>query len=208
VDIIKLFIRRPIFTSMLMVAVVVFGLFSFPKIGVDLLPNVDVPIVTVTTVLPGADPETIEKNVTEPLEEVLNTVPGLDTLNSVNVENVSQIIVRFNLDANINVAAQDVRDRVQSTLSKLPPDVRTPEVQKLDLGAAPIVTLALSGPLPPERLTALADDVVKPSLQQINGVGTVDLFGDRKLEVRVTLDPVRLRAFGLTPMDAVGAFRV
>ena len=206
-DPIKLFIKRPIFTAMLMVAVVVFGLFSLPKIGVDQYPNVDIPIVTVTTVLPGADPATIEKDVTEPLEEVLNTVPGLDTLTSINLENVSQIVIRFNLDKSIDVAAQDVRDRVQATLSKLPTDVRAPQVQKLDLGAAPIVTLALSGPLPPERLTAVADDVIKPALQQIAGVGTVDLFGDRKLEVRVTLDPVRLRAFGLTATDAVGALR-
>ena len=206
-EIIKLFLRRPIFTSMLVVTVVVFGLYSYPKIGVDQFPNVDIPIITVTTVLPGADPETVEKNVTEPLEEVLNATPGLDTLSSVNIENVSQIIVRFSLESNIDVAAQDVRDRVQSTLSKLPTDARTPLVQKLDLGATPIVTLAMSGPFPPEELTQLAEDVVKPSLQQIQGVGTVDLFGDRKSEVRVTLDPMQLRAHGLTPLDAVGALR-
>lgn len=206
-EIIKLFIRRPIFTSMIVAAVVVFGLFSYPKIGVDQFPDIDIPIVTVTTVLPGADPETIEKQVTEPLEETLNTTPGIDTLTSVNIENVSQIIVRFQLESNIDVAAQDVRDRVQATLSKLPTDVRTPVVQKLDIGAAPIVTLALSGPLSPEDLTTLADDVVKPALQQIPGVGTVDLFGDRKREIRVTVDPDRLRAFGLTPVDVVGAIR-
>jgi len=207
VDPIKLFIKRPILTSMIILAVVVFGVFSWPKIGVDQLPNVDIPIVTVTTVLPGADPETIEKDVTEPLEEVLNTVPGLQKLNSINLENVSQIVVRLELERDIEVGAQDVRDRVQSALSSLPSDIRTPVVNKLDLGALPIVTLSLSGPLSQERLTSLADDVVKPSLQQIGGVGVVNLFGDREREVRVTLDPVRLRAFGLTPLDAVAAMR-
>ncbi len=192
---------------MMMVTIVVFGLFSLPKMGIDQLPNVDIPIITVTTILPGADPETIEKDVTDPLEEVLNTTPGIDTLSSINLENVSQIVVRFALDTEVDVAAQDVRDKVQSVLSKLPADVRAPQVQKLDLGAKPILTLALRGPLPPDQLTAVAEDQLKPALQQLPGVGTVELFGDRQLEIRITLDLERLRAFGLTPMDAVAALR-
>jgi HAE1 family hydrophobic/amphiphilic exporter-1 len=207
VDPIKLFIRRPIFTSMLLLTLIVFGLFSWPKMGVDMMPDIDIPIVTVITVLPGADPETIEKDVTEPLEETFNTLPGLHTLNSVNVENVSQIIIRFDMERDIDVAAQDIRDRVQLVLSKLPKDIETPLIQKLDPGATPILTLALSGPLPAERLSALAEDKIKPALQQITGVGTVTLFGDQQHEVRITLDPVRLRAHGLTPLDAVGAIR-
>ncbi len=103
---IRTFITRPVFTGMLTFVVVVFGLVSWPKIGVDLFPEIDFPMVTVTTVLPGADPEAIEKTVTEPLEEVLNTLPGLDTLHSVNVENVSQIMIRFDLARNIELAAQ------------------------------------------------------------------------------------------------------
>jgi HAE1 family hydrophobic/amphiphilic exporter-1 len=206
-DPIKLFIRRPIFTSMLLLMLIVFGLFSWPNMGVDMMPDIDVPIVTVVTVLPGADPETIEKDVTEPLEETFNTLPGLHTLKSVNIENVSQIIIRFDLERDIDVAAQDVRDRVQLVLSKLPKEIQTPLIQKLDPGATPILTLALSGPLPAERLSALAEDEIKPALQQITGVGTVTLFGDQQHEVRIMLDPVRLRAHGLTPLDAVGAIR-
>lgn len=192
---------------MLLLVLVVFGIFSWPKMGVDLMPDIDIPIVTVITVLPGADPETIEKDVTEPLEEVFNTLPGLHTLNSVNIENVSQIVIRFDLERDIDVAAQDVRDRVQSVLSKLPTDIQTPLIQKLDPGSTPILTLALSGPLTPERLSALAEDHIKPTLQQVSGVGTVMLFGDQQHEVRITLDPVRLRAHGLTPLEAVGAIR-
>src|SRR5512143_655001 len=169
---IRTFITRPVFTGMLTLVVVVFGLVAYPRIGVDQFPDIDFPIVTVTTVLPGADPESIEKTVTDPLEESLNTLTGLDTLRSVNVDNVSQIIVRFDLERNVDVAAQDVRDKVQATLSKLPKEIQTPVVEKLDLGSIPVVTLAASAPVPVERLTELADDVLKPSIQQIPGVGS------------------------------------
>ena len=148
------FIKRPVFTLMLMAAVVVFGLFAYPRIGVDQYPNVDIPVVTVTTLLPGADPESIEKNVSDPLEEALNTLNGVDELSSINLENVSQVTVSFKLGTNVDVAAQDVRDRVQATLRSLPHDIETPVVEKFDIGAAPILTLSLSGSLPIEELRA------------------------------------------------------
>jgi HAE1 family hydrophobic/amphiphilic exporter-1 len=174
---IRTFIHRPVFTGMLTLAVLVFGIVAYPRIGVDQFPEIDFPFVTVTTVLPGADPEAIERTVTKPLEEAFNTLPALDTLRSVNLENVSQIIIRFDLERNGDIAAQDVRDRVQATLSKLPREIQTPIVQKLDIGASPVATLAFSANLPIERLTKVAEDVVKPALQQIQGVGTVDVIG-------------------------------
>ncbi len=204
---IRTFISRPVFTGMLTLVVVVFGLVSWPRIGVDLFPEIDFPFVTVTTVLPGADPEAIEKTVTEPLEEVFNTLPGLDTLRSVNVENVSQILIRFDLERNVDVAAQDVRDKVQLTLSKLPREIQAPVVQKLDMGAIPVVTLAFSSPLPIERLTKIADDVVKPSLQQLKGVGSIDLLGGRKREITVVVDPGLAKGYGLAPTDVVASLR-
>ena len=121
---IRTFIHRPVFTGMLTFAVLVFGVVAYPRIGVDQYPEIDFPFVTVTTVLPGADPEAIERTVTKPLEETLNTLAGLDTLRSVNLENVSQIIIRFDLERNADIAAQDVRDKVQATLSKLPREIR------------------------------------------------------------------------------------
>jgi len=204
---IKTFITRPVFTAMLTLTVIVFGLVAYPKIGVDQMPEVEFPIVTVTTVLPGADPEAIERTVTKPLEEALNTLSGLDTLRSVNVENVSQIVIRFDLDRSVNVAAQDVRDRVQATLSRLPREIQTPVVEKFDIGAAPVATLALSAPMPIDKLTKLADDVVKPALQQLPGVGAVDLVGGRKREITVVADPMALKGYGMTPMDVVQALR-
>src|SRR5215217_8509227 len=107
----KTFISRPIFTAMLMMAVVVFGINAYPRIGVDQFPDVDFPVVTVTTVLPGADPESIERDVSDPLEEALNSLGGVESIRSVSLESVSQVVLQFSLDKNVDVAAQDVRDR-------------------------------------------------------------------------------------------------
>ena len=204
---IRTFITRPVFTGMLTLVVLVFGLVAYPRIGVDQFPDIDFPIVTVTTILPGADPEAIERTVTEPLEEALNTLPGLDTLRSINVENVSQIVVRFDLERDVDVAAQDVRDRVQATLSRLPREIEVPVVEKFDVGAIPVVTLAFSGPLPIERLTQLAEDVVKPGLQQIQGVGSVTLLGGREREITIVVNPDLARGYGLAPGDVAAAVR-
>ena len=204
---IRTFIKRPVFTGMLTLVLIVFGMVAYPRIGVDQFPEVEFPIVTVTTILPGADPETIETNVTKPLEEALNTLPGLDTLRSINVENVSQVVIRFDLERKVDVAAQDVRDRVQATLSKLPREIQTPIVEKFDIGAAPVATLAFSAPLPIEQLTQVAEDVVKPALQQIPGVGAVELSGGRKREITVIVEPKALKGYGLTPADVVQALR-
>ena len=201
------FIKRPVFTLMLMAAVVVFGLYAYPRIGVDQYPNVDIPVVTVTTLLPGADPESIEKNVSDPLEEGLNTINGVDELNSINLENISQVTIRFKLGTNVDVAAQDVRDRVQATLRSLPHDIETPVVEKFDIGAAPILTLSLSGSLPIDELTRVAEDVVKPSLQSQPGVGSISVVGGRKREIQLVVDPQRLRGYGLAIGDVSQALQ-
>jgi HAE1 family hydrophobic/amphiphilic exporter-1 len=206
-DPIKTFIRQPIFTAMLIMALVVFGLFAYPKIGVDQFPEVDFPVVTITTVLPGADPETMERNVADPLEEGLNTLSGVETLRSVNVESVSQVVVQFSLNKNVDVAAQDVRDRVQATLSKLPKEIQAPVVEKFDIGAAPILTLSLAGPLPIQELTRLAEDVVKPALQRKAGVGGIDVVGGQEREIQVVVDPGLLRSYGVAISDVTNALR-
>ncbi|WP_224365542.1 efflux RND transporter permease subunit [Hyalangium versicolor] len=197
----KTFIARPVFTTMLMAAVVVFGVFSYPRIGVDQFPDVEFPVVTVTTLLPGADPETIEKNISDPLEEAVNTLNGVDTLNSVSMESVSQVTVQFTLGTNPEIAAQDVRDRVQATLQQLPDEIETPVVEKFDIGAAPILTLSLAGSLPIEELTRVAEDVVKPALQRQDGVGSITVVGGRERQVQLVVDPQRLRGYGLGISD-------
>lgn len=206
-DPIKLFIRRPVFTTMLVGAVVVFGLFTYPRIGVDQFPDVDVPVVTVTTILPGADPETMERDVSDPIEEAVNTLSGLDTLQSTNVESVSMVILQFDLEKDPDVAAQEVRDKVQSVLRDLPEEAEQPVVEKLDLQSMPIVVFALSGDLPVQELTRIAEDVVKPALQQQNGVGSVTVVGGRERQIQIEIDPDRLRSYGLAASDVVAAIQ-
>ncbi|WP_373047416.1 efflux RND transporter permease subunit [Vulgatibacter sp.] len=204
-DPIKTFITRPVFTTMLVAAFVVFGMFAYPRIGVDQFPEVEFPVVTVLTVMPGADPATMEQDVSDPLEESINTLSGLETLRSVNVESVSQVVVQFDLDKDPDIAAQEVRDKVQATLRDLPQEIETPVVEKFDIGAAPVMTFALAGPVPVEELTRLADDVVKPALQQKAGVGAVDIVGGRERQIQIEIDPDRLRGYGLAASDVVAA---
>jgi HAE1 family hydrophobic/amphiphilic exporter-1 len=198
---IRTFINRPLFTSMLVLGLVVFGVNSFPNIGVDQTPKVDIPVVTINTVLAGADPETVEKNVSQPLEEELNAISGLDTISSFNYESLSVIVLEFKLDKDIDVAAQEARDKVNATLRKLPTEIETPVVQKIDLQAQAIIQLALTGPLPIETLTKTAEDDLRPALQRVAGVGTVDVVGGRKREIAIEIDPVRLRSYGLAATD-------
>src|SRR5512140_115582 len=180
---IKTFIARPIFTGMLVFAVIVFGAISWPLIGVDNMPNVDVPVITVTTILPGADPETVERNVSKELEEALNTISGLDSIQSQNYESVSVVVLQFDMEVPLETAANDVREKVQAAVNKLPKEAEAPRVQKVDLGALPIVQLAISGPLPIEELTRVAEDELKPALQRFQGVGSIDVIGGRKREI-------------------------
>src|SRR6185369_917417 len=150
-------IRRPVFAVMMVLSLVVFGVVAYGKIGVDLFPNVEFPVVTVTVVYPGADPASMESKVADPLEEALNTMSGIKFLKSTSLESVCQIIIQFELEVKADVAAQDVRDRVSTTLRKLPTGIDPPVVQKFDVGAAPVMSLALSGNLPVRELTRLAD---------------------------------------------------
>jgi HAE1 family hydrophobic/amphiphilic exporter-1 len=200
-------IRRPVFATMLIAALLVFGLVSYPRVGVDLFPNVEFPIVTVSVVYPGADPASMESKVADPIEETLNTMSGIKFLRSVNLESVTQVIMQFELSVDREVAAQEVRDRVSAILGRLPSDIEPPVVQKFDVGAAPILSVALSGKMAPRDLTKLADDVVKERIQRVAGVGSVDLVGGRDREIQVLVDPARLAGLGLAVEDVTGALR-
>ena len=191
-------IRRPVFAIMLIASLVVFGLVSYPRIGVDLFPNVEFPFVTVTVTYPGADPASMESKVADPLEDALNTMSGIKVLKSVSLESVAQVLIQFELEVNVDTAVQDVRDRVSGALNKLPQGIDPPVVQKFDVGAAPVMSVALSGNLPVRELTRLAEDVVKVRVQRITGVGAVDLVGGREREIHVLVDPARLAGHGQT----------
>src|SRR5688572_15554089 len=164
-------IRRPVFAVMLIAAMLVFGALAYPRIGVDLFPNVEFPVVTITVVYPGADPETMESKVADKIEEKVNTLAGIKVLRSVNLESVTQVIVQFELEVPIDQAMQDIRDKMSEVAKELPQGIDPPTVQRFDVGAAPIITVALSGNLGPREMTQLADDVVKERLQRVTGVG-------------------------------------
>jgi HAE1 family hydrophobic/amphiphilic exporter-1 len=198
-------IKRPIFTAMMMVAVVVFGLVMFRRLNVDLFPKVDFPIVTITTIYPGADPETMETKVADPIEEAVNSLSGIDQLRSTSLEGVAQVFVQFEIGVDLGQAAQDVRDRVASIQRDLPQGAEPPVVEKLDLGASPIMQIAVHGPAPAEELARYAEDVLRSGLERVNGVGQLELIGGREREAHVFVDPDKLRTYGLTITDVVRA---
>jgi len=204
----KTSIRQPVFATMVISAIVVFGLVAYRSLGVDLFPKVDFPIVTVTTILPGADPETMETDVTERLEEALNTISGIKSLRSQSSESVSIVIVEFELERNVDLAAQDVRDKVSTIRRDLPDDAEAPVIEKLDPDASPIMAVALSGSGTVRELTEFADDVVKERLERVNGVGSVEILGGRDREIRVWIGMDRLNAYGLTVDDVVRALTI
>lgn len=192
-------IKRPVFATMLNVVLIIFGLFSLPKLAIDLYPDVDFPVVTATVVYPGADPESIEQKVLDPLEKALNGISGLKNLSSNAYPNFGQIILQFNLEKNSDEAAQEVRDKVFAAVSKLPPEAETPVVQKFDIGGAPILNLALQGSLDIKDLSRLGKDLVQPALERIDGVAMVNPAGLREREIQVLIDRERLSSFGLSP---------
>jgi hydrophobic/amphiphilic exporter-1 (mainly G- bacteria), HAE1 family len=198
-------IKRPIFTAMIMLAILVFGAVMYKRLSVDLFPKVDFPIVTVTVVYPGADPETMETKVADPIEEAVNSLSGIDQLRSTSLEGVAQVFVQFDLGIDLDIAAQDVRDRIASIQRDLPQAAEQPVVEKLDIGASPVLQIAVSGTADAVTLAAYAEDVLKPGLERIDGVGKLELIGSREREAHVWVAPDRLRTYGLTINDVVNA---
>ncbi len=190
-------IQRPVFATMLGLSLLVIGGFAYFRLGVDLFPRVDFPIVTVTTVLPGASPEEIETEVTKKIEEAVNTIEGIEELRSTSAEGVSQVFVTFVLERSAD-GAQDVRDRVNRILRDLPQDVEPPIIDKLDVDAAPVMALAVSGKKSLREITDIVDKQIKQNIESLYGVGQVRFIGNRKREIQIHLDPQKLRSYNLT----------
>ncbi len=186
---------------------VVLGWFSFQQIGVDQFPNVELPIITVTTTLRGASPEEMETSVTKPLEEIINTVQGIDELNSVTAEGVSRITIQFLLERNRDVAAQDVRDKVNTILSRLPPGTETPIIDKFDLDSVPVMSVSISAPRDLKEVSYITEKQIKENLETVPDVGAVNLVGARTRAIQVSVDIDKLRARNLTIQDVSIALR-
>lgn len=200
-------VRRPVFATVIILVFGVVGLFSYFQLGVDRFPKIDFPIVVVTAVLPGAAPEQMESDVSDKIESAVNTISGIDELRSVSSEGVSQVVVTFVLEKDINVAADEVREKVSSVMRDLPTGVESPTIQKLDPDATPILSLALVGPGTPGEVSELADKKIKRELESLSGVGQVLLVGARPRQVNVWIDPDLLAKYRLTVSDVERALR-
>jgi len=198
-------IRRPVFAVMLIGALVVLGVVSIPRLGIDLWPRVEFPMVVVTTVLEGAAPETVEREISQVLEESINTIEGISSLRSTSSDSLSIIFVEFGLDYDIQEKAQDVREKVAVVRGELPRDVEMPVVERVDPDSQPVLVVLLAGPQSIRSISEFADKRVKPRLERIPGVGSVTLVGSRKREIRIWIDPLRLGGYGLAVDDVLGA---
>ncbi len=203
----KICVKRPVFATVLVLAFVVVGVLGYLRLPVDLFPKVDFPTVLITTSMPGASPQEVETEVTNKIEEAVNTVSGIDELQSTSSEGLSQVIVTFLLQKDGAVGAQEVRDRVNRILEDLPDAAETPRVEQLDADAAPVLNIAVIADRPAREITEYADKVLRRQLESSPGVGQVNLLGGRSRQINVLLDPVRLRAFNLTALDVEQALR-
>ena len=195
-------IRRPVFATMIVLSLVVVGAASFFRLGVDRFPSVDLPTVSVRTSLPGAAPEEMESLVTQQIEEVVNTVDGIDELRSISAQGTSFVIATFKLDRDLDTAAQDVRDRVATVVRNLPEDATPPVVQKFDNDSTPVITISLSGDRSLRELTELADKTVRVQLERTGGVGEVQVVGGLERAINIWIDADRLAAYQI-PITAI-----
>ncbi|MGV3532598.1 MAG: efflux RND transporter permease subunit [Chthoniobacteraceae bacterium] len=200
-------VKRPVFATVLVLVFIVVGVLGYTRLPVDLFPKVDFPTVVISTAMPGASPQEIETEITNRIEEAVNTVSGIDELQSTSSEGISQVIIAFLLEKDGAVGAQEVRDRVNRILSDLPDEAEPPRVERLDADAAPVLNVALIADRPFREITEYADKVLRRQLESSAGVGQVTLLGGRKRQINVVLDPVRLRAFNLTALDVEQALR-
>src|SRR5262245_6821113 len=192
---------------MIVLALMVLGVFAYFGLGVDLLPNIDVPTVAVSVQNPGASPDQMEIEVTKRIEDSINTISGIDELRSTSSDGFSQVIVTFTLDKNGDVAAQEVRDKVNLVLGDLPTTARPPIIQKFDPDAAPILNIVVGGSRPLGDITGIAEHQLRDELQNISGVGQVQLVGGALREIQVQLNPERMRAYSVTVAEVIAALQ-
>jgi len=194
-------VRRPVFALTLVAALIVAGLAAYQQLGIDRFPRMDLPTVIVSTTYPGASPEEIETEITQPLEDAVATVAGIDELRSLSRDGNSLLLITFNLDRNIDAASQDVRDAVGGVMNRLPPNIDPPVVDKRDLDASPIMSLALSGNRDSRELFLLADRYVKNVIESAHGVGEVMIAGATDRAIQVNIEARRLAAYQMSIMQ-------
>ena len=201
-------VKRPVFATMLVMSLVVVGAYSFFSLGVDLFPKVDFPTVTVMVLNPGSSPQEIETEITEKIEEAVNTISGIEELRSSSIEGMSRVFVQFVLEKDVNVAAQEVENRVQTVIPNLPVTAEQPTVLNLDSDAAPILRIVVSAPTNIREVTEVARKQVKERIESINGVGQVTIIGGRQRQINVWVDPDKMRSYNVTAGQVQNALRM
>ncbi|HEX8565968.1 MAG TPA: efflux RND transporter permease subunit [Pyrinomonadaceae bacterium] len=201
-------VKRPVFATMLVLSLVTVGTFSFFSLGVDLFPKIDFPTITITVINPGASPQEIETEITEKVEEAVNTVSGIDELRSTSIEGISQVFVQFVLEKDVNVAAQEVENRVQTVIPNLPETAEQPTVQKLDTDAAPVLRIVVSAPTSLRDVTQVAENKIKERIESIAGVGQITIIGGRERQINVWVDPDKMRSYSITPGEVTNALKI
>lgn len=203
----ELSIKRHVLAWMISAILVLFGIISYQRIGIDRMPDVELPIISVTTALPGANPEIIDTSVTSVIESAVNTTPGIEHIQSSSSPGSSNVTITFNLEKDIDVAFNEVQSKVNRTLRRLPDAADPPVVQKLETNAQPIMWLALHGDRTVQQLNLYAQNIIKKKLETINGVGEVRIGGRRDRTIRINLIPDRMAAYKITANDLVFAFQ-
>ncbi len=203
----ELCVRRPVLATMLVAALTVVGGCCFFLLGVDRYPRIETPVVSVTTMNPGATPESVETEITDRIEAAVNTVAGIDQLRSTSSEGRSRVTITFDLAKDPDVAAQEVRAKVDPVIRDLPDTAEPPVVQKQDPDSQPIIMFSISAPLPVVELTTYIEQNIQKRLESVNGVGEVLLYGGRRREIQIKVDPDRLGAYALSTTDVATALR-
>src|SRR5437868_3601989 len=200
-------VRRPVFATVIILALTVIGGFSFFRLGVDRFPKIDIPTVSVTTTNTGAAPAEMETEVTDVLEGAVNTATSIDELRSSSSTGRSQITITFDLSKDPDVATQEVRDKVNTVLNRLPITADPPIIQKSDPDATPIILYSMTGPYSVLQLTDIANNQISKRLQSAYGVGNITIYGARLRQINIHLDPDKLRAFNLSTVDVANALK-
>ena len=202
----ELSIKRHVFAVMLSAALMLFGLISYQRVGVDQFPKVDFPIITVTTTLRGANPENVDMSLTSVIESAINSVPGIEHVQSSSSPGVSVVVITFSLEKNVDIAFNEVQSKISQVLRRLPKDADAPVVAKMDTGANAVFWVMLQGDRTVQQLNQYAANVIKKKLESINGVGEVRIGGRRDRTIRIHADPVRMASLGITAQDVSSAF--
>ncbi|MEI6668929.1 MAG: efflux RND transporter permease subunit [Acidobacteriota bacterium] len=201
----NLSIKRPVVATVMMLTLVTLGLFSVRRLPIDLMPDVEIPVLSILTEFPGASPDSVEREVSRKIEEAVNAISGVKHVSSVSREGLSSVVAEFNLEVKINDVSQEARAKISSIRRELPAGMGEPVIQKLDFNALPVISLAIrSTGLPPRELTRLADRKIKRRLESVPGVAKAKLIGSSTREVAIDLDPIRLQALGMGVDEVIG----